>query len=148
MLAAAGLGIGSCHSAVGDQNLARELLGYPADKTCDLLISLGYPAGRPLTPISVPDAARSARSSTAPAGSARRSGNVPEAASGSSARRRATGSAAQECARPAPAPQDEGDFGRYLARSLGDVGPVVAQRDDPGAGEVVVAMDVLPAGFG
>ena len=55
MLAAAGLGIGSCHSAVGDQDLARQLLGYPADRTCDLLISLGYPAGRPLTPISVPD---------------------------------------------------------------------------------------------
>jgi nitroreductase len=55
MLAAAGLGIGSCHSAVGDQDLARQLLGYPADKTCDLLISLGYPAGRPLTPITVPD---------------------------------------------------------------------------------------------
>jgi nitroreductase len=55
MLAAAGLGIGSCHSAVGDQDLARQLLGHPADKTCDLLISLGYPAGRPLTPISVPD---------------------------------------------------------------------------------------------
>ena len=55
MLAAAGLGIGSCHSAVGDHDLARQLLGYPADRTCDLLISLGYPAGRPLTPISVPD---------------------------------------------------------------------------------------------
>jgi nitroreductase len=55
MLAAAGLGIGSCHSAVGDQDLARQLLGYPADKTCDLLISLGYPADRPLTPISEPD---------------------------------------------------------------------------------------------
>jgi nitroreductase len=55
MLAAAGLGIGSCHSAVGDQDLARELLGYPAGLTCALLISLGYPAGRPLAPIRVPD---------------------------------------------------------------------------------------------
>jgi nitroreductase len=55
MLAAAALGIGSCHSAVGDQDLARRLLGYPADKTCDLLISLGYPASRPLAPISMPD---------------------------------------------------------------------------------------------
>jgi nitroreductase len=55
MLAAAGLGIGSCHSAVGNQDLARELLGYPADRTCSLLISLGYPAGRPLAPIAVPD---------------------------------------------------------------------------------------------
>lgn len=55
MLAAASLGIGSCHSAVGDQDLARHLLGYPVDKTCDLLISLGYPAAGPLTPISAPD---------------------------------------------------------------------------------------------
>jgi nitroreductase len=55
MIAAAGLGIGSCHSAVGDQDLARELLGYPADMTCSLLISLGYPAGRPLAPIRNPD---------------------------------------------------------------------------------------------
>jgi nitroreductase len=55
MMAAAGLGIGSCHSAVGDQHLARELLGHPADMTCSLLISLGYPAGRPLAPIQTPD---------------------------------------------------------------------------------------------
>jgi nitroreductase len=55
MLAAAALGIGSCHSAVGDEQLARELLGYPADRSCELLISLGYPAGRPLAPIEKPD---------------------------------------------------------------------------------------------
>lgn len=55
MLAAAGLGIGSCHSAVGDQDLARKLLGYPDDRVCTLLISLGYPAGRPLAPIHKPD---------------------------------------------------------------------------------------------
>lgn len=55
MIAAAGLGIGSCHSAVADQDLARELLGYPADRTCALLVSLGYPAGRPLTPIRHPN---------------------------------------------------------------------------------------------
>jgi nitroreductase len=55
MIAAAGLGIGSCHSAVGDKDLARELLGYPASKTCQLLISLGYPAGRQLSPIGAPD---------------------------------------------------------------------------------------------
>jgi len=55
MLAAADLGIGSCHSAIGDQELARQLLGYPADKTCSLLISLGYPAGRRLAPIREPD---------------------------------------------------------------------------------------------
>lgn len=55
MLAAAGLGIGSCHSAVADQDLARDLLGYPADRSCALLISLGYPAGRALAPIRKPD---------------------------------------------------------------------------------------------
>src|SRR5580692_9085129 len=55
MLAAAGLGIGSGHSAVGDQQLARRLLGYPEDKTCAFLIPLGYPAGRPLTPVQRPD---------------------------------------------------------------------------------------------
>ena len=55
MLAAAGLGIGSGHSAVGDQELARRLLGFPGDRTCAFLISLGYPAGRPLAPVRRPD---------------------------------------------------------------------------------------------
>jgi nitroreductase len=55
MLAAAGLGIGSGHSAVGDQELARQVLGFPEDKTCAFLITLGYPAGRPLVPIRHPD---------------------------------------------------------------------------------------------
>jgi len=48
MLAAAGLGVGSGHSAVADQDLAREVLGLPADKFCAYLIALGYPADRPL----------------------------------------------------------------------------------------------------
>jgi len=51
MLAAADLGIGSGHSAVGDQQLARELLGFPADRFCAYLIALGHPAGRPLAPL-------------------------------------------------------------------------------------------------
>jgi nitroreductase len=55
MLAAAGLGIGSCHSAVGDQELAREVLDFPADKFCAYMISLGYPADRPLSLIRRPD---------------------------------------------------------------------------------------------
>jgi nitroreductase len=55
MLAAAGLGIGSGHSAVGDQQLAQRLLGFPDDKTCAFLIPLGYPASRPLTPVQRPD---------------------------------------------------------------------------------------------
>jgi len=55
MLAAAGLGIGTAHAGVGDQDMARSLLGFPDDKFCAYLISLGYPADRPLTPIKNPD---------------------------------------------------------------------------------------------
>jgi nitroreductase len=55
MVAAAALGIGSGHSAVNDQDLARELLGFPEDKICAHLIPLGYPAGRPLAPIRKPN---------------------------------------------------------------------------------------------
>jgi len=53
MLAAADLGIGSCHSSVGDQAEARQVLGYPADREAMILLSLGYPV-RPLTPIEHP----------------------------------------------------------------------------------------------
>ena len=55
MVAAADLGIGSCHSAVADQDLARRLLGHPDDRFCAWLISLGYPADRPLTPLQRPN---------------------------------------------------------------------------------------------
>jgi nitroreductase len=51
MLAAADLGIGSAHAGVGDQQLARRLLGFPEDRFCALLITLGAPADRPLRPI-------------------------------------------------------------------------------------------------
>ncbi len=51
MLAAADLGIGSGHSAVGDQDLARRLLGLPADRYCAFLVALGHPADRPLAPL-------------------------------------------------------------------------------------------------
>jgi nitroreductase len=54
MLAAADLGIGSSHAGVADLRLARELLGFPEDRDWVLLISLGYPAGRPLVPIRHP----------------------------------------------------------------------------------------------
>ncbi len=54
-LAAAGLGIGSCHAGVADLGLARELLGFPGDRTWAFLLSLGYPADRPLAPIRNPD---------------------------------------------------------------------------------------------
>jgi len=54
MLAAADLGIGSAHAGVHDQELARRLLGFPEDRFCVLLITLGTPADRPLTPIQRP----------------------------------------------------------------------------------------------
>jgi nitroreductase len=53
-LAAADLGIGSCHAGVADLRLARELLGFPPDRDWAFLISLGYPADRPLAPITNP----------------------------------------------------------------------------------------------
>jgi nitroreductase len=55
MLAAADLGIGSAHAGVHDQELTRRLLGFPQDRFCALLITLGTPADRPLTPIQRPD---------------------------------------------------------------------------------------------
>ncbi|MGH8776361.1 MAG: nitroreductase family protein [Jiangellaceae bacterium] len=55
MLAAADLGIGSGHSSVADQHLARRILGVPEDRYCAYLIALGYPADRPLAPIKRPD---------------------------------------------------------------------------------------------
>ena len=54
MLAATDLGIGSCHAGVADMRLARQLLGFPADRDWALLVSLGYPADRPLAPIKNP----------------------------------------------------------------------------------------------
>ena len=53
-LAATDLGIGSCHAGVADMKLARDLLGLPADRDWALLVSLGYPADRPLAPIKNP----------------------------------------------------------------------------------------------
>jgi len=55
MLAATDLGIGSGHSAVTDQALARDLLGLPKDRYLAYLIALGYPADRPLKPIARPN---------------------------------------------------------------------------------------------
>ena len=53
-LAATDLGIGSCHAGVADVQLARDVLGFPSDRTWAFLISLGYPADRPLTPVKNP----------------------------------------------------------------------------------------------
>ena len=55
MLAAADLGIGSGHSAVEDQDLARRVLRLPEDRRCAYLVPLGVPADRPLSPVRRPD---------------------------------------------------------------------------------------------
>jgi nitroreductase len=54
MIAAADLGIGSGHSAVADQDLARRLLRLPPDRFVVYLLTLGYPGDRPLRPIARP----------------------------------------------------------------------------------------------
>lgn len=54
MIAAADLGIGSGHSAVGDQDEARRILGVPAGRIVAYMIDFGYPADRPLKPIRRP----------------------------------------------------------------------------------------------
>jgi nitroreductase len=54
MIAAADVSVGSGHSAVGDQEAARRVLGLPEDRRAVFLIDFGYPAGRPLSPIRKP----------------------------------------------------------------------------------------------
>lgn len=44
MLAAWALGIGTCPVTVYERELARRLLGYPGDRHCEYLLSVGYPA--------------------------------------------------------------------------------------------------------
>lgn len=53
-IAATELGIGTGHSAVGEQDKARALLGVPSDHLVAYLLGLGYPADRPLVPIRKP----------------------------------------------------------------------------------------------
>ena len=55
MLAAVDRGIGSGHSAVGDQDACRRILAVPEDHTCAYMLALGYPADRPLRPILNPN---------------------------------------------------------------------------------------------
>jgi nitroreductase len=55
MIAAADRGIGSGHSAVGDQDQARRVLGFPEDRYAAHLIPLGYPTDRPLRPMLRPN---------------------------------------------------------------------------------------------
>jgi nitroreductase len=54
-VAAADLGVGSCHSAIGDHALAQRILGHPDDRTCIAMLSFGMPRGRPLEPLRRPD---------------------------------------------------------------------------------------------
>ncbi|MGH2660312.1 MAG: nitroreductase family protein [Actinomycetota bacterium] len=55
MLAAADLGIGSGHASVGDQALARRILALPDDREVAILVALGHPGDRPLTPVRRPN---------------------------------------------------------------------------------------------
>jgi nitroreductase len=54
-IAATELGVGTGHSAIGDQDKARAILGVPADHFVAYLLGLGYPADRPLAPIRKPN---------------------------------------------------------------------------------------------
>ena len=45
----------SGHSAIGDQEACRRILGIPEDRICAYMLALGYPADRPLKPIAHPD---------------------------------------------------------------------------------------------
>jgi nitroreductase len=55
MITAADLGVGTGHSAVGEQDVARDVLGLPQDRVAAYVIDLGYPADRPLRPIQRPN---------------------------------------------------------------------------------------------
>jgi nitroreductase len=55
MLAATDLGIGTGHSAVGDQAAAQRILGFPDGYFGVYMVALGYPADRPLRPLNRPD---------------------------------------------------------------------------------------------
>lgn len=50
-VAAADLGIGSGHAAIGDQDRLRALLDLPGDRRGAYMLALGYPADRPLAPL-------------------------------------------------------------------------------------------------
>ena len=54
-IAAADLGVGTGHAAAEDQDLARDVLGFPEDRFLAYIMSVGYPADRPLRVIEHPD---------------------------------------------------------------------------------------------
>ncbi|SNQ52138.1 Nitroreductase [Frankia canadensis] len=51
LLTAADLGVGSGHSAIGDQDATRRILGVPSTHHVAYMIALGYPADGPLRPV-------------------------------------------------------------------------------------------------
>lgn len=51
MIVAADLGIGTAHASVADQDLVRTILGFPEERFCSNMISIGLPADGPLVPI-------------------------------------------------------------------------------------------------
>lgn len=55
IVAATDLGIGTRHANVEDWELGAEILGLPDDWRLTWMLGLGYPDGRPLTPIENPD---------------------------------------------------------------------------------------------
>ena len=55
MLAATDLGLGTGHSSVGEQDKARTILHVPDTHLVSFLLGVGYPADRPLSPITKPD---------------------------------------------------------------------------------------------
>ncbi len=62
MVAASDLGIGTGHSSVRDQELARQLLGVPDDRFVAWMMALGYPDGPSAIPNWETDAATLRRS--------------------------------------------------------------------------------------
>ncbi len=54
-IAAADLGLGTGHAAAEDQELARDVLGFPDDRFLAYLLSVGHPADRPIRVIQRPD---------------------------------------------------------------------------------------------
>jgi nitroreductase len=48
-VAAADLGVGTGHAAADDQDLARAVLGFPDGRFLAYVLSVGYPADKPLT---------------------------------------------------------------------------------------------------
>jgi nitroreductase len=55
LLTATDLGLGSGQSSSRDQELARSILGLPADRYCSKLITFGHPSDRPIAAVKNPD---------------------------------------------------------------------------------------------